>query len=84
MQITNDIFTQEDGEFLLRHAALEPDRIRAIETGGCPHAAIREDISANLAAAEEMTAKHNADLILVESGGGEWLARGRGEGLHGV
>lgn len=67
--ITNDIFTQEDGEFLLRHAALEPDRIRAIETGGCPHAAIREDISANLAAAEEMTAKHNADLILVESGG---------------
>lgn len=68
-KITNDIFTQEDGEFLLRHAALEPDRIQAIETGGCPHAAIREDISANLAACEGMTAKHNADIVLVESGG---------------
>lgn len=68
-KITNDIFTQEDGEFLLRHSALEPDRIQAIETGGCPHAAIREDISANLAACEGMTAKHNADIILVESGG---------------
>ncbi len=68
-QITNDIFTQEDGEFLLRHSALEPDRIQAIETGGCPHAAIREDISANLGACEAMTAKHNADLVLVESGG---------------
>ncbi|GAB5033371.1 urease accessory protein [Nannochloropsis oceanica] len=67
--ITNDIFTQEDGEFLLRHSALEPGRIQAIETGGCPHAAIREDISANLAACEGMTAKHNADIVLVESGG---------------
>ncbi|EWM24236.1 urease accessory protein ureg [Nannochloropsis gaditana] len=67
--ITNDIFTQEDGEFLLRHSALEPDRILAIETGGCPHAAIREDISANLAGCEGMTGKHNADIILVESGG---------------
>jgi urease accessory protein len=54
---------------LLRHSALEPDRIQAIETGGCPHAAIREDISANLGACEAMTAKHNADLVLVESGG---------------
>lgn len=53
-----------------QHSALEPERIQAIETGGCPHAAIREDISANLAACEQMTAKHNADIVLVESGGG--------------
>lgn len=70
MQVTNDIFTQEDGEFLVKHSALSPDRIRPIETGGCPHAAIREDISANLQACEELTAMHNADLVLVESGGG--------------
>ena len=43
--VTNDIFTKEDGEFLVRHGALDADRIRAVETGGCPHAAIREDIS---------------------------------------
>src|SRR6185436_9795001 len=48
--VTNDIFTREDGEFLIRHNALEPEKIRAVETGGCPHAAIREDISANLLA----------------------------------
>ena len=48
--VTNDIFTREDGEFLTRNSALEPDRIVAVETGGCPHAAIREDISANLQA----------------------------------
>lgn len=70
-QVTNDIFTQEDGEFLVKHSALPPERIQAIETGGCPHAAIREDISANLQACEELTAKHNADLVLVESGGGQ-------------
>src|SRR4030081_3675612 len=46
--VTNDIFTREDAEFLIRHQALETGRIRAVETGGCPHAAIREDISANL------------------------------------
>jgi urease accessory protein len=53
--VTNDIFTQEDAEFLVRHKALPADRIRAVETGGCPHAAIREDISANLTALEELT-----------------------------
>mmetsp|Transcript_85202 Transcript_85202/g.241433 ORF Transcript_85202/g.241433 Transcript_85202/m.241433 type:complete len:369 (+) Transcript_85202:132-1238(+) len=67
--ITNDIFTREDGEFLTRHNALPHDRIRAVETGGCPHAAIREDISANLLAAEELTAQHKLELLFVESGG---------------
>src|ERR1041384_5759256 len=50
--VTNDIFTKEDGEFLIRHGALPAERIRAVETGGCPHAAIREDISAHLLALE--------------------------------
>mmetsp|Transcript_20036 Transcript_20036/g.29626 ORF Transcript_20036/g.29626 Transcript_20036/m.29626 type:complete len:186 (+) Transcript_20036:1-558(+) len=67
--VTNDIFTKEDAEFLQRNSALSNDRIVAIETGGCPHAAIREDISANLSACEEMTAKHNCDIVFVESGG---------------
>jgi urease accessory protein len=69
--VTNDIFTREDAEFLTRHRALPAPRIRAIETGGCPHAAVREDISANLAALEDL---HRAfpggtDLLLIESGG---------------
>ncbi|GBG31034.1 Urease accessory protein G [Hondaea fermentalgiana] len=67
--ITNDIFTREDGEFLVRNEALAPERIKPIETGGCPHAAIREDVSSNLAAAEELTAKFHPELILLESGG---------------
>lgn len=67
--VTNDIFTREDGEFLIRHKALEPDRIVAVETGGCPHAAIREDITANMLACEELTMKHGCNLILLESGG---------------
>jgi len=67
--VTNDIFTREDGEFLTKHQALEPERIRAVETGGCPHAAIREDISANLLALEDLTARHRPDLLLIESGG---------------
>ena len=67
--VTNDIFTREDGEFLQRHEALPCDRIRAIETGGCPHAAIREDISMNLQALEELSKAHDADLLLIESGG---------------
>ena len=67
--VTNDIFTKEDGEFLVRHEALTPDRIRAVETGGCPHAAIREDISANLLALEELHAKFHPDILLLESGG---------------
>jgi len=67
--VTNDIFTKEDGEFLLQHQALAPDRIRAVETGGCPHAAIREDISANLLALEDLHRRHRPDLLLIESGG---------------
>ncbi|KAK1929936.1 Urease accessory protein G [Phytophthora citrophthora] len=67
--VTNDIFTREDGEFLVRHDALPEERIRAIETGGCPHAAIREDISANLQACEDLTDEFDTQLLLVESGG---------------
>jgi urease accessory protein len=67
--VTNDIFTREDAEFLTRHAALEPRRIRAVETGGCPHAAIREDITANLMALEQLQEDLSPDLLLIESGG---------------
>lgn len=67
--ITNDIFTREDGEFLLRNNALPAERIRAIETGGCPHAAIRDDVTANLVACEEATVRHKAQIVLLESGG---------------
>jgi urease accessory protein len=67
--VTNDIFTREDGEFLIRHNALAPERIRAVETGGCPHAAIREDISANLIALEDLHHRFAPDLLLIESGG---------------
>lgn len=68
--VTNDIFTTEDAEFLIRNKAFaDPKRVRAIETGGCPHAAIREDISANLNALEELHAEFQTDLLLIESGG---------------
>ena len=67
--VTNDIFTREDGEFLVRHRALPAERIRAVETGGCPHAAIREDVTANLLALEELTELHRPDLLFCESGG---------------
>jgi urease accessory protein len=67
--VTNDIFTKEDGEFLIRNEALPAERIRAVETGGCPHAAIREDITANLGALEELHAKFQPQLLLIESGG---------------
>jgi urease accessory protein len=67
--VTNDIFTKEDGEFLVRHQALEPERIRAVETGGCPHAAIRDDVSANLLALEELDRQFDPEILLVESGG---------------
>lgn len=67
--VTNDIFTREDCEFLVRHSALPTERIAAIETGGCPHAAVREDISANLAALEELHKKFATDILLIESGG---------------
>ncbi|MEM9882024.1 MAG: urease accessory protein UreG [Planctomycetota bacterium] len=67
--VTNDIFTREDTEFLVRHSALPAKRIRAVETGGCPHAAIREDVTPNLLALEQLTAEHRPDLLLCESGG---------------
>jgi urease accessory protein len=68
--ITNDIYTREDAEFLLRHAALAPDRIIGVETGGCPHSAIREDASLNFEAVRELEARHSGlELILIESGG---------------
>src|ERR1700689_5465484 len=68
--ITNDIYTKEDAEFLTRAGSLTPDRILGIETGGCPHTAIREDASINLAAIADMRAKFpSLDLILIESGG---------------
>ncbi|KNZ50318.1 urease accessory protein [Puccinia sorghi] len=68
--LTNDIFIPEDRDFLQTHHALpNPAQIVAIETGGCPHAAIREDVSANLAALETLQTKYNCDLLLVESGG---------------
>ncbi|MGC3999282.1 MAG: urease accessory protein UreG [Anaeromyxobacter sp.] len=67
--VTNDIFTREDAEFLTRNQALPADRIRAVETGGCPHAAIREDVTANLLALEALTAQHRPELLFCESGG---------------
>ncbi|MBF0305272.1 MAG: urease accessory protein UreG [Alphaproteobacteria bacterium] len=68
--ITNDIYTREDAEFLTRSGALAPDRIIGVETGGCPHTAIREDASINLAAVDEMTARFpDLQIVFVESGG---------------
>jgi urease accessory protein len=68
--VTNDIYTREDAEFLIRSQALTPDRIRGVETGGCPHTAIREDASMNLAAIAELSGLFaDLDLIIVESGG---------------
>ena len=67
--VTNDIFTREDAEFLTRHSALPAPRIRAIETGGCPHAAVREDISANLAALTDLHREFSTQMLLIESGG---------------
>jgi len=68
--VTNDIYTQEDAQFLVRSHALERDRIVGVETGGCPHTAIREDASINLVAIEQLEQKfHPLDLIFVESGG---------------
>jgi len=73
--VTNDIFTREDAEFLIRHNALDAHRIRAVETGGCPHAAIREDISHNMVALEELMDDVKPELLLVESGGDNLAAQ---------
>jgi len=68
--ITNDIYTREDAEFLTRRGALEADRILGVETGGCPHTAIREDASVNLEAVRELTRRFgNLDIVIIESGG---------------
>jgi urease accessory protein len=68
--VTNDIYTREDQQILTRAAALDPERIVGVETGGCPHTAIREDASMNLAAVEDLSATFpDLDLVLIESGG---------------
>jgi urease accessory protein len=68
--ITNDIFTREDMEFLVRSEALPPDRIIGVQTGGCPHTAIREDASLNFDALDEMATRHpGLDIVFLESGG---------------
>ena len=73
--VTNDIFTREDAEFLVRNEALPRERIRAVETGGCPHAAIREDISHNLLALEQLMEEVKPELLFVESGGDNLAAQ---------
>jgi urease accessory protein len=68
--VTNDIYTDEDAQFLRAAGVLDPDRIRAVETGACPHTAIRDDVTPNLMAVEDLEADHGPlDLVLVESGG---------------
>jgi len=68
--VTNDIYTEEDAQFLVRNEALSPDRIIGVETGGCPHTAIREDASINLEAVERLTRRFpGLELVLIESGG---------------
>lgn len=69
--ITNDIYTKEDAEFMVKNSVLPPDRIIGVETGGCPHTAIREDASMNLAAVDELEERfnHTLDLMFIESGG---------------
>jgi len=73
--VTNDIFTREDAEFLERHRALPSGQIRAVETGGCPHAAIREDISPNLDALTQLMHDVTPELLIVESGGDNLAAQ---------
>jgi urease accessory protein len=73
--VTNDIFTKEDAEFLMRHDALPAERIRAVETGGCPHTAIRDDISPNLVALDALMQSLRPELLFVESGGDNLAAQ---------
>jgi urease accessory protein len=74
--VTNDIYTEEDADFLRRAAILDDDRITAVRTGACPHTAIRDDISANLDAVEDLEARHAPlDLVIVESGGDNLTAK---------
>ena len=73
--VTNDIFTREDGEFLVRHEALPAERIMAVETGGCPHTAVRDDISQNLDALGQLMLRFQPELLFVESGGDNLAAQ---------
>ena len=73
--VTNDIFTKEDAEFLVRNQALSPERIAAVETGGCPHTAVRDDISQNLEALDRLMRAFRPDLLFVESGGDNLAAQ---------
>ena len=73
--VTNDIFTKEDAEFLMRNGALPAERIRAVETGGCPHTAIRDDISPNMVALEALMRTIRPELLFVESGGDNLAAQ---------
>jgi urease accessory protein len=73
--VTNDIFTREDAEFLVRHQALPSERISAVETGGCPHTAVRDDISRNLDALGQLMIKFQPQLLFVESGGDNLAAQ---------
>jgi urease accessory protein len=73
--VTNDIFTREDAEFLVRHQALAPERIAAVETGGCPHTAVRDDISQNLDALQQLMIAFHPQLLFVESGGDNLAAQ---------
>jgi urease accessory protein len=73
--VTNDIFTKEDAEFLVRHGALPPERIAAVETGGCPHTAVRDDISQNLEALDRLMVRFAPEMLFVESGGDNLAAQ---------
>jgi urease accessory protein len=73
--VTNDIFTKEDAEFLMRNQALPSERIRAVETGGCPHTAIRDDISPNMVALDGLMRALSPELLFVESGGDNLAAQ---------
>src|SRR6478735_3713438 len=73
--VTNDIFTKEDAEFLTRHEALPAERIAAVETGGCPHTAVRDDISQNLEALDRLMEAFDPELLFVESGGDNLAAQ---------
>jgi urease accessory protein len=73
--VTNDIFTREVGEFLVRHQALSPERITAVETGGCPHTAVRDDVSQNLDALGQLMTRIGPELLFVESGGDNLAAQ---------
>jgi urease accessory protein len=73
--VTNDIFTKEDAEFLVRHDALPAERIAAVETGGCPHTAVRDDISPNLAALDRLMERFHPEMLFVESGGDNLAAQ---------